>query len=259
MITKAVILARGLGTRMRAGNENIKLNSEQAEIAKLGVKTLMPIAGNRTFLDFVLDNLRQAGFKEICLVIGDEHEILKDFCRKNNLEFAIQKEPIGTANAVYSAQKFVGKDNFLTLNSDNLYPIEVLQRLQNSETAGLIAFHQEGLIKESNISAEKIKKFAIVDFDEKGNLRKVVEKPEFINENQVFVSMNAWIFTPKIFTACEKIEKSERGEFELTTAVQYAIENLDEIFKVETYNGGVLDLSSREDIAKVIEKLMNNE
>jgi glucose-1-phosphate thymidylyltransferase len=85
MITKAVILARGLGTRMRASVENIKLNSEQSEIAKLGVKTLMPIAGNRTFLDFVLDNLRKSGFNEICLVIGEEHEILKYFCGKNNI------------------------------------------------------------------------------------------------------------------------------------------------------------------------------
>jgi glucose-1-phosphate thymidylyltransferase len=244
---------------MRASVENIKLNSEQSEIAKLGVKTLMPIAGNRTFLDFVLDNLRKSGFNEICLVIGEEHEILKDFCGKNNLEFAIQSEPNGTADAVFSAKNFVGNDTFLTLNSDNIYPIEVLKRLQKFENAGLIVFHREGLIRESNISAEKIKKFAIVDFDEKMNLRKVIEKPTFIDEKQVYVSMNAWIFTPKIFEACEKIEKSERGEFELTTAVQYAIENLDEIFNVETYNGGVLDLSSQEDIAKVIEKLSQNE
>ncbi len=257
-IKKAVVLARGLGTRMRANTEQ-NLSKKQAKIAELGVKALMPISKNRTFLDFVLQNLKRANFTDICLVIGDEHEILKKFCRKNNLQFAIQKEPHGTADAVFSAKKFVQNDNFLVLNSDNLYPIEVLKRLQQFDNAGLIAFHRNGLISESNISEDKIKKFAIVDFDEKNNLRKVVEKPEYINENQVYISMNAWVFTPKIFIACQKIEKSERGELELTKAVQYAIENLSETFKVETYNGGVLDLSSREDIAKVVEKLTKNE
>lgn len=255
MIKKAVILARGLGTRMRASSENAKLNPDQTKIAAIGVKTLIPIAGKRTFLDFIIENLRRAGFTEICLVIGDEHQILKDFCQQNKLKFAIQKEPLGTSDAVFSAQEFVGNDNFLVVNSDNYYPLEVLKKLQKFETGGLVVFEKESLIRESNISEEKIKKFAIVEFDKVNNLTKIIEKPENIGDGETFVSMNAWAFTPKIFAACQKIEPSERGEFEIASAVQFAIDELGETFKVEKYYGGVLDLSSREDIKSISEKL----
>jgi dTDP-glucose pyrophosphorylase len=258
-IKKVVVLARGLGNRMRAENFQVNLNSEQQKVAEIGVKALIPITKNRTFLDFIVENLRNTGFTEICLVIGDEHEILKNFCRRNNLQFAIQKEPLGTSDAVFSAKDFVKNDKFLVVNSDNLYPIEALQKLQQIENAGLIAFHRNGLISESNISADKIKKFATVDFDDDGILQKIIEKPQFISEKEIYISMNAWVFSPKIFDACQQIEKSERGEFELTAAVQFAIDNLGEKFRVETYNGGVLDLSSREDIEKVIKKLAQNE
>ena len=180
--TKAVILARGLGTRMRAVDENSKLDSTQAEIAELGIKALIPIVGNRTFLDFVTDNLRDAGFTDICLIIGDEHEVLKDYCQKNGVHFAIQAEPLGTANAVLSAETFVGKSElFLVLNSDNLYSVNALRSLRETNQTGLIGFERKSLIAKSNISAEKIGKFAVIEFDETGYLKSVVEKPKIVS------------------------------------------------------------------------------
>ena len=242
---------------MRAVDESSKLDSEQAKIAELGVKALIPIAENKTFLDFALENLRSAGFTEICLVIGDEHEILKDFCRKNGLHFAIQEKPLGTANAVLSAENFANGDNFLVANSDNIYPVNSLQHLRDLNAAGLVAFDRQSLIAKSNISAEKIAKFAVIEFDENNYLTRIVEKPETVAENS-FVSMNAWLFSNKIFEACRNIKPSVRNELELTDAVQFAIKNLGEKFKIITSNEGVLDLSSRADIEKVIEKLIKN-
>ncbi len=253
--TKAVILARGLGTRMRAVDTSSELDSAQEKIAELGIKTMIPIVGNRTFLDFVTDNLRDAGFTDICLVIGDEHEILKDYCRRKGLSFAIQDKPLGTANAVLSAETFVGQNElFLVLNSDNLYPVNALRNLREENHVGLIGFERKSLIAKSNISAEKIEKFAVIEFNENNYLTKVVEKPETVAENS-FVSMNAWMFSDKIFHACRNIKLSARKEFEITDAVQFAIENLGEKFKVVKSNEGVLDLSSRADIEKVKEKL----
>lgn len=258
MITKAVILARGLGTRMRAVDENSKLDPEQAKIAELGIKALIPIADNKTFLDFVLDNVRSAGCTEICLVIGDEHERLKDFCRKNRFSFSIQKQPLGTANAVLSAEKFIGKgEHFLVINSDNIYPVNVLQSLLKLNQTGLIGFERKGLIAKSNIAADKIAKFAVIEFDENNYLERIIEKPDKIAENS-YVSMNAWSFSPQIFEACKNIKPSVRNEFEITDAVQFAIENLGEKFKVVISNEGVLDLSSRMDIAGVIKKINEN-
>jgi dTDP-glucose pyrophosphorylase len=259
MITKSVILARGLGTRMRESKGETNLTVEQSDIAKIGVKGLIPISDDRTFLDFIVQRLRCSGFTEICLVIGDEHEALKHFSRKNNLQFVIQKEPLGTSDAVFSARQFAGNNNFLAVNSDNLYPIEALEQLQKFDSAGLIAFEKTSLVLESNISEAKINKFAVVEISELKTLVKIVEKPDSVDDGEIFVSMNAWVFTPKIFEACRKIEPSSRGEFEIASAVQFAIDELGEEFKAIKFRGGVLDLSSREDIENVVKRLTIDE
>ena len=111
-ITKAVILARGLGTRMKAQTGHENLNSDQAKIANLGIKTLMPMMGGKTLLDFIFESLNSSGFTEICLVIGNEHKNIRDFCagKPYKISYAIQAKPLGTADAVLAAEKFVGSD-----------------------------------------------------------------------------------------------------------------------------------------------------
>lgn len=254
---KAVILARGLGTRMRASDDLTVLNAKQAEIARQGIKTLIPILGEKTLLDFIFESLSNAGFLKFCLVIGDEHQAIQDYCTKldYDISFAIQAKPLGTANAVLSAEAFVNDENFLTVNSDNLYPVNDLADLRKFETAGLIAFDKHSLIEKSNIDEAKINKFAVLNFDENNCLTKIIEKPE-TTEKDTWISMNAWLFSPQIFEACRKIKLSPRGEFELADAVNYAIENLGEKFQAVFSNEGVLDLSSQADIEKVREKLI---
>jgi glucose-1-phosphate thymidylyltransferase len=251
-ISKAVILARGLGTRMRADFSGANLTKEQAKIASLGIKTLMPVRGDKTLLEFIFENLTKAGFSEICLVIGNEHGAIRDFCASLNyqISFAIQEKPLGTADAVLAAEEFAGDDYFLVVNSDNLYPVNDLEKLRKLDSAGLIAFDRKSLIEKSNIGAEKINKFAVLEFDENGFLVKIVEKPE-----TSLISMNAWLFSPKIFTACRNIKPSRRGEFELADAVNFAIENLGEKFKAVFSSEGVLDLSSRADVESIGERL----
>ncbi len=259
MIRKAVVLARGLGKRMRASDENTRLNPIQAEIASQGIKALMPIIGEKTLLNFIFERLFEAGFSEFCLVIGDEHQAIRDFCAKLNYEiaFAIQAKPLGTANAVLAVETFAKGENFLVVNSDNLYPVKDLQELRNLSQAGLIAFDKQSLIAKSNISPEKINKFAVIEFDQDNHLTKITEKPE-TTQTQAFISMNAWIFSPAIFAASRHLKPSPRGEYELADAVNFAIKNFGEKFKAIYSNEGVLDLSSRADIEKVKEKLIEN-
>ena len=67
----------------------------------------------------------------------------------------------------------------------------------------------------------------------------------------LWVNMNCWRFGPSIFDACRVIEPSVRGEYELPTAVQHVINVLGESFRVVRMHTGVLDLTSRNDIAPV--------
>ncbi|MGH7690326.1 MAG: nucleotidyltransferase family protein, partial [Gemmatimonadaceae bacterium] len=69
------------------------------------------------------------------------------------------------------------------------------------------------------------------------------------------VSMNAWVFTPTIFDACRRVTPSARDELELQDAVRIAIDEMGERFEVVRVAAGVLDLSSRGDIAAVRDRL----
>ena len=67
--------------------------------------------------------------------------------------------------------------------------------------------------------------------------------------------MNLWRFAPSIFEACRRITPSPRGELELPNAVRYAVRVMKERMRALPVEAGVLDLSRREDIAEVEQRL----
>ena len=69
------------------------------------------------------------------------------------------------------------------------------------------------------------------------------------------MGVNCWRFGPAIFEACRRIGLSPRGELEITDAVQYALDVLGEPFRVLKVRAPVLDMTSRNDVASVAEKL----
>lgn len=238
---------------MRARGVRRDLTAEQARFADAGIKTLIPITGGKTMLELIVENLAAAGFDDVCLVIGPEHDVIREFCAQKRLgvKFTVQNEPLGTADAVLAAEPFVTSDElFLVINSDNLYPVEGLRLLSETASPAMLAFDRAALIDKSNIAEDRIAKFAIAEVDDQGFLRRIVEKPESISRDAL-VSMNAWLFPSTIFDACRAIEPTERGEHEITAAVQYAIDNLGAKFGAVKTSEGVLDLSSRADVDAV--------
>ena len=161
---KAVIMARGLGTRMRAANPQAGLDSQQAAVASMGIKALMPIG--RPFIDYALGALADAGYRRVCLIIGPEHDALREYCtheldcQRLRVECAVQQEPRGTADAVLAAEEFAAEDPFTIVNSDNYYPAEALAGLRSLSGPGLVVFSREGMMTNGNIPAERILKFA---------------------------------------------------------------------------------------------------
>lgn len=264
---KAVILARGLGTRMRKADAGAVVTDEQAQIADSGVKAMIPI--DRPFLDYVLHDLAEAGYQRVCMVIGPEHTRIRDYYHQEvaseqlSIEFAIQDEPLGTADAVRAAESFAGDDYFLVINSDNYYPAAVLARLRELEGCALAAFDRKTLIAESNIPEERVTRFAVIEIDEAGDMTRIIEKPSAevlaAIKEPLRVSMNCWRFGPSIFEGCRTISPSPRGEYEIPDAVQYTIEQAGERYHALPVKAPVLDLSSRSDIHSVSELLAGKE
>ena len=262
-MNRAVVLARGLGKRMREPGADAILDPAQEAIAARGMKGMIPIG--RPFMDYLLSALADAGFEEACLVIGPEHQMVRDYygapgrLSRIAVSFAVQEEPRGTADAVLAAEYFAGGQRFLVCNSDNYYPAPVLAELRRLQGSGLAGFARGPLVGLSNIPASRVNQFALLVEEPIGTLKEIIEKPDEVTARRLGpkarVSMNAWVFGPEIFEACRRIKPSIRGEFEIQDAVRYAMRSLGTRFHVLPVEAGVLDLSQREDISAVAARL----
>lgn len=259
------MLARGLGTRMRANDEGAVLDAEQERVASAGLKAMIPVG--RPFLDFVLSALVDAGLGDVCIVIGPEHDAVRERYGKGDtrarVSFAVQEKPLGTADALLAAEAFTCGEPFVVLNSDNYYPVEVLRRLASLGEPGLPAFGRAALLADGAIAPERIAGYALLDIAPDGYLRRIVEKPDARTlaefGEDAYVSMNCWRFSSDIFPACRTVPPSARGELEIPLAVQHAMDAYGARFITFPVHTGVLDLSRRSDVAEVRKRLQEIE
>jgi glucose-1-phosphate thymidylyltransferase len=271
---KAVLLARGLGSRMKQEGDASALTEGQAKAAAAGAKGMMPIGdpstspgagdGARPFLDYVLSALADAGCTTVCFVVAPDHAAIRDYYdgagrpTRLQIHYAVQPIADGTARAVQSAEAYAAGDPFLVLNSDNLYPAPVLRELVTLDGPGLPAFESETLIQESGFPADRVASFAALEVDQQGYLTRIVEKPgrEYYDAAgpRALISMNVWRFDTRIFEACRDVPISTRGEYELPEAVGLAVARGVK-FRTFPARGAVLDLSRRSDIALVTKRL----
>lgn len=231
------------------------LSDDQARAADSGVKGMIPIG--RPFMDYLLSSLADAGFTEVCLVTGPEHEVVRGYfdglsAKRLQIVHALQPEPRGTADAVAAAESFAGPDNFLVLNSDNFYPLAALRSARQLEGPGLVAFSADVMVLVAGVPAERVASFPRVETGPDGNLVRLAPAD---GADRGYVSMNCWRFGPTIFPACYGISPSPRGELELPDAVSYSMTRLGQRYHVVLSDEPVLDLSSRADIARVTRQL----
>ncbi len=264
-----MILAGGLGTRMQKQAQGVCLDEQTAKIAEQGAKGLIPIG--RPFLDHTLQALLDAGVRDFCLIVPSGASAIRKYYEAvaadladGEIHFAVQPEPLGTAHAVACGRDW-GRDRpFMVFNSDNFYMPDTVRALMAAPAPATVAFEREGLIAGSNIAADRIARFAVLDIDDDGQLRRIVEKPDNPDEytigGKLYVSMNCFLFTPEIFDACDAIDPTpERNEYELPAAVQYTIDRLGLTYTAVPSAEGVLDLTGQTDIGPVRKMLAGHE
>lgn len=128
MVKEAIILAGGLGTRLRKAVPDLP-------------KSMAPVAG-RPFLSYVIDHLRMQGVHRFIFSLGYKSELIEHYLQKEypTLDYisVIEKEPLGTGGGIYLAIRKAASENVLVANGDtlfkiNLAPIENLHQQNNSE------------------------------------------------------------------------------------------------------------------------------
>jgi NDP-sugar pyrophosphorylase family protein len=274
-----VILAGGVSSRMRDVT-SVPDGVDAALLREAGEKSKSMIGvgrGGRPFLDFLIWNAREAGYRDIVIVIGESDDGIRSrygsAMRDNEfhgvqISYAVQRipagrtKPLGTADALLCALR-VRTDwrgmKFTVCNSDNLYSRNVLKELLETGCPGaLIDYDRDAL----RFDSAKIGQFAVLEKDNDGYLTRIIEKPspEDIGRvrdasGRVGVSMNVFRFSyDTVFGFLEDVPLHPvRGEKELPAAVSLMIgRDPHAIFTIPA-SEYVPDLTGRGDITAVQE------
>lgn len=166
MIKEAIILAGGLGTRLRDTIPDLP-------------KCMAPVNG-RPFLFYVINYLRTQGIEKFIFSLGYKHEIIEDYLNDQfstlSFQCSVEDEPLGTGGAIQLACSKAGEDNILVANGDTLFKADL---------------HKTSLFHDHNMAECTILLKPMKDFDRYG----VVELTEdnlvkCFREKQAFQSGN---------------------------------------------------------------------
>jgi UDP-N-acetylglucosamine diphosphorylase / glucose-1-phosphate thymidylyltransferase / UDP-N-acetylgalactosamine diphosphorylase / glucosamine-1-phosphate N-acetyltransferase / galactosamine-1-phosphate N-acetyltransferase len=190
---QAVILAAGRSTRTYP-------------LTLTRPKPLLKVA-NKTILEYNLEAIKGI-VDEIIMVVGYKMDMIKDFVKKNypelNITFVQQKLQLGTGHAVSILEGIV-KGRFILLMGDNIY--------SKGDVKNIVKYKYSILVKK----VKNPELFGVVE-EKNGALVNIIEKPkDFISD---LVSCAMYSFDEEIFNALKKVNKSKRGEYEITDAIK---------------------------------------
>lgn len=238
-MNKVLIAAAGRGTRLRDWSQDRP-------------KHMIEIAGH-PFLYYLLNNLKQAGFDEVIMVVGYKKEKIEAFLRTYQGQFKITilnqfemlgEEKYGTACPLICARDLLAGQNFLSVYGDNLYAAEDLQNFNANQGHHYVA----GLVH------DQPQLYGVLQLDKNGFLENILEKPSHPPSN--LINTGLYKFTPEVFNHLDHISLSPRGEYELTDVINI-LANKKRV-KVLPLQGQWLDLGRPEDIAKVAAYVQNH-
>jgi glucose-1-phosphate adenylyltransferase len=276
-----VILAGGISSRMkREAPVSAYIDAALRRDAAEKSKAMIGVGGNaRPFLDYLLDNISAAGYRNLVIVIGEMDDSIRAYYNAGggakqfgnlNISYAVQpipagrQKPLGTADALWHALKSMPSwrgQSFTVCNSDNLYSPEALRlMLEDMHANAMIDYDRAAL----QFASERIAQFAVIAKDAKGFLMDIVEKPSpeemaraADNNGRIGVSMNIFRFSyERIFPCLETVPLHPvRQEKELSAAVKMLVgQNPQAVFTIPRAEH-VPDLTTQSDILPVKEYL----
>ncbi len=230
---------------------------------------------NRPFLDYLLYNVKAAGFQEVFVVIGEGDNSIREyydsckherFLRGLQISYGVQPipsgraKPLGTADALLKALNMCphlqGKA-FVVCNSDNLYSRRALELLRKTEHRNAtIEYDSSALL----FPPERVAHFAVMKKDERGFLTDIVEKPATEQlwqlrgpDGVLGVSMNVFRFTyDDIYAYLQNVPLHPvRAEKELPAAVNMMVSDHPQSLMTYRLAEHVPDLTKISDVQEV--------
>jgi D-glycero-alpha-D-manno-heptose 1-phosphate guanylyltransferase len=162
MIRESIILAGGLGTRLRD--------------AVPGLPKCMAPVNHIPFLDYVIAHLQKEGIEHFILALGYMHESIEEHVRKKypelRISFSVEKEPLGTGGAIRQACGKATEKEVLVVNGDTLYAVNV---------SAVSSFHHqhEALCTLALKPMEDFDRYGVVETDKDGHIRSFLEKKPY--------------------------------------------------------------------------------
>jgi UDP-N-acetylglucosamine diphosphorylase / glucose-1-phosphate thymidylyltransferase / UDP-N-acetylgalactosamine diphosphorylase / glucosamine-1-phosphate N-acetyltransferase / galactosamine-1-phosphate N-acetyltransferase len=214
-VTKAVILAAGRGTRMRELTQDLP-------------KPMVMVKG-KPILQYIIEGLRAAGIEKILLVVGYRKEVVIDHFRDGfgqgvSIEYVEQKIQDGTGRVLELGRDFCGNDAFILSYGDILVDPSIyipLTKLGEAEMF-LTVRYADDVSKGGAVYLNDA--FEVIDLREKQNREETVTH---------WYNAGIYTFRPSIFPFCAHLEKSPRGEYELTDAIRAIAEAGNKIKAIE--------------------------
>lgn len=282
-ITKAVIPAAGLGTRLLPAT-------------KSQPKEMLPVV-DKPVLHYVVEEAVDSGIEDILIITGrgkraivdyfDAYPELESHLLKNgkydlleelrritelaNIYYVRQRNPKGLGDALLYAERFVGDEPFAVLLGDDII-------ISNPPcTKSLIELYEkykENVIAVEEVKKEEVTKYGIIDPEEIENgvyrVRDITEKPSVDEAPSNLATMGRYVLTPKIFDYLKRIGPGYGGEIQLTDALRESLKDHELYayhFKGRRYDIGDkfgfiranIELAlDREDIGKKVREYLNS-
>jgi len=234
-VTKAVIPAAGLGTRLLPATKAVP-------------KELLPIINIPT-IQYIVKEAIDSGIKDVLLVVSKGKEaLIKHFARDLKLEKALlakkknslyklvneagtmckihivyQDEQLGLGHAIYQAKKFAAGEPIAVLLGDDV----VVSKGKTALAQCIDAYNKTGysIVGVQPVRDKDISKYGIVSPRKQSKakvfeINNMIEKPTLEEAPSNLGILGRYVLTPDIFKAIEKTEKDKSGEIQITNAMK---------------------------------------